>query len=58
MTRVEWFKKNVEHFAIYETYETENGDSGAIAIFGPTRMEYRKVIPLLEYIAKHIKNIT
>ena len=39
-------------------YETENGDSGAIAIFGPTRMEYRKVIPLLEYIAKHIKNIT
>ena len=24
MTRVEWFKKNVEHFAIYETYETED----------------------------------
>lgn len=39
-------------------YETESGDSGAIAIFGPTRMEYRKVIPLLEYIAKNIKNIT
>lgn len=39
-------------------YETELGDKGAIAIFGPTRMEYRKVIPLLEYIANHIKNIT
>ena len=24
MTRVEWFKENVEHFAIYETYETED----------------------------------
>lgn len=24
MTRVDWFKENVEHFAIYETYETED----------------------------------
>lgn len=38
-------------------YELENGDRGAIAILGPTRMEYHKIIPLLEYIAKHIKDI-
>lgn len=30
---------------------------GAIAVIGPTRMEYRKVIPLLEYIAKNISKL-
>ena len=38
-------------------YEAQNGHKGAISIFGPTRMEYSKIIPLLEYIAKNIKNI-
>ena len=38
-------------------YESNNGHKGAISIFGPTRMEYSKIIPLLEYIAKNIKNI-
>ena len=38
-------------------YEASNGHKGAISIFGPTRMEYSKIIPLLEYIAKNIKNI-
>ena len=38
-------------------YESSNGHKGAISIFGPTRMEYSKIIPLLEYIAKNIKNI-
>jgi heat-inducible transcriptional repressor len=38
-------------------YEIENGEYGAIAIIGPTRMEYQKVIPLLEYIAKNIKKV-
>ena len=38
-------------------YEAMNGTVGAITIFGPTRMEYNKVIPLLEYIAKNIKKI-
>lgn len=38
-------------------YELEDGKSGAIALIGPTRMEYQKVIPLLEYIAKNIKKV-
>lgn len=38
-------------------YEVSEGEFGAIAIFGPTRMEYQKIIPLLEYIAKNIKKI-
>ncbi len=35
-------------------YHHENGNRGAIAVIGPTRMEYQKVIPLLDYIAKYI----
>lgn len=38
-------------------YETNSGSVGAITIFGPTRMEYDKVIPLLEHIAKNMKKI-
>jgi len=38
-------------------YEIANGERGAIAIIGPTRMEYQKIIPLLEYIANNIKRV-
>lgn len=38
-------------------YEIADGEYGAIAIVGPTRMEYNKIIPLLEYIAKNIKKV-
>ena len=38
-------------------YEDSNGEYGTIAVIGPTRMEYQKIIPLLEYIAKSIKKI-
>jgi len=37
-------------------YEIGDGSKGAVAIIGPKRMEYSKVIPLLEYIAKNMKN--
>jgi heat-inducible transcriptional repressor len=39
-------------------YYSANGEKGAIAVFGPKRMEYQKVIPLLEYIARNMKKIT
>lgn len=32
-------------------YRVNENESGTIAILGPSRMEYKKVIPLLEYIA-------
>ncbi|MDD4388809.1 MAG: heat-inducible transcriptional repressor HrcA [Bacilli bacterium] len=38
-------------------YEIANGERGAIAVIGPTRMEYQKIIPLLEYIANNIKRV-
>ena len=38
-------------------YESKNGERGAISILGPTRMEYSKIIPLLEYIVKNINKI-
>lgn len=38
-------------------YESMSGEKGAISIFGPKRMEYSKIIPLLEYIAKNINKI-
>lgn len=38
-------------------YDAGDGEYGAIALFGPTRMEYQKVIPLLQYIANNIKKV-
>ena len=35
-------------------YDNGNGHRGAIAVIGPTRMEYQKIIPLLDYIAKYL----
>lgn len=35
-------------------YYVSEEEKGTVAIFGPTRMEYRKVIPLLEYIASNL----
>ncbi len=38
-------------------YELNGKDSGTIAIVGPTRMEYQKVIPLVKYLAAHMSKI-
>lgn len=38
-------------------YETTEGEHGTISLVGPTRMEYRKVIPLIRYIAKHLSKL-
>ena len=35
-------------------YENDKGDKGTVALVGPSRMDYKKVIPLIEYIAKDI----
>jgi heat-inducible transcriptional repressor len=39
-------------------YETDDGEKGTISVVGPTRMEYRKVIPLIRYIVKHISRLS
>lgn len=38
-------------------YENERGEKGTIALVGPTRMDYKKIIPLLEYIAEDISKL-
>lgn len=38
-------------------YASSTGERGAISVIGPTRMEYNKIIPILEYIAQHVKKI-
>ena len=38
-------------------YELSQDQSGTIAIVGPTRMEYKKVIPLIKYLAAHMSKL-
>jgi len=38
-------------------FENDNGERGAIAVIGPKRMEYQKVIPLLKYISKNLRKL-
>ncbi|HOP57570.1 MAG TPA: heat-inducible transcriptional repressor HrcA [Bacillota bacterium] len=42
---------------VSSTYDTIDGEKGTISVVGPTRMDYRKVIPLLKYIAKNIAKL-
>ena len=38
-------------------YQLNENKSGTIAIVGPTRMEYQKVIPLVKYLASHMSKL-
>ena len=38
-------------------YQIGDDEGGMIAVIGPTRMEYNRVIPLLEYIAKNMSKL-
>ena len=42
---------------ITSSYDISDGEKGTISLVGPTRMDYRKVIPLLKYIARHIAKL-
>lgn len=47
--------KPMENFSIISIpYSINETEQGTIAVLGPTRMEYTKVIPLLEYIASNL----
>lgn len=37
-------------------YKANNGTEGTIAIIGPKRMEYERVVNMLEYLKEHIEN--
>ena len=38
-------------------YHINEHEKGKIALLGPTRMEYQKIIPLLEYVAKILSDL-
>ena len=38
-------------------YGFGGNERGTIAVVGPTRMEYQKVIPLIKYLAKHMSKL-
>ena len=38
-------------------YDLNHNEKGTLAVVGPTRMEYQKVIPLLKYIAQHLSKL-
>ncbi|MFK5884079.1 MAG: heat-inducible transcriptional repressor HrcA [Candidatus Izemoplasma sp.] len=38
-------------------YDLSDNKTGTIAIVGPTRMEYQKVIPLIKYLAAHMSKL-
>ncbi len=38
-------------------YQVDDGEKGTLAVVGPTRMDYRKVIPLLQYLAQHLSKL-
>jgi heat-inducible transcriptional repressor len=38
-------------------YKLESGERGNIALIGPTRINYKKVIPLLEYLAGRLSKL-
>lgn len=42
---------------ISSSYDTVGGEKATISLVGPTRMDYRKVIPLMKYIARHIAKL-
>jgi heat-inducible transcriptional repressor len=39
---------------VVSTYESERGESGVLGVIGPTRMSYRRVIPLVDLTAKMV----
>jgi len=39
-------------------YDVNASEKGTLAVVGPTRMEYRKVIPLLKYLASHLSKLS
>lgn len=42
--------------SVIKTKYNYNGEEGTIAIVGPKRMEYDKVVGILDYIKNHFEN--
>lgn len=50
--------KNLERSAfVFSPYQTSNGKSGYISIFGPSRMQYDSIVPSLKYTKKLVQEL-
>jgi len=47
---------DVDFSLVATTYGTEEQHLGSVGIFGPSRMEYQRVIPLVDYLGEKISN--
>ena len=41
---------------IFSNYHTNNGLSGAIGVIGPKRIDYQRIVPIVNYMSEIISN--
>ena len=48
--------KNTNLSMIFSNYQTKNGLTGAIGIIGPKRIDYQRIVPIVNYMSEIISN--
>ena len=48
--------KNTNLSMIFSNYQTKNGLTGAIGVIGPKRIDYQRIVPIVNYMSETISN--
>ena len=48
--------KNTSLSMIFSNYQTKNGLTGAIGVIGPKRIDYQRIVPIVNYMSEIISN--
>ena len=48
--------KNANLSMIFSNYQTKNGLTGAIGVIGPKRIDYQRIVPIVDYMSEIISN--
>ena len=48
--------KNTNLSMIFANYQTKNGLTGAIGVIGPKRIDYQRIVPIVNYMSEIISN--
>ena len=48
--------KNANLSMIFSNYQTKNGLTGAIGVIGPKRIDYQRIVPIVNYMSEIISN--
>src|SRR6056300_246829 len=48
--------KNTNLSMIFSNYQTKNGLTGAIGVIGPKRIDYQRIVPIVNYMSESISN--